>query len=226
MRRTQSFVKFAQEHDEWFDVLELDDEERIAMGDKDRFFRNLAERSEDFQAGDVVLVHGMTPWDEEKAHSHIMFIYETDPMTGVPILVAGNAGPANLWSWETEARRTPARSIRQRIRPRTDGLDAHLLAPRSELVAAELLPLPRQAAAPLPRLTEAEQARLEAQRPPVATEELEAEEPDDLDVALTSAVADVVAKESRRDDRKTSRVALASRGTMANGARRRVAISH
>lgn len=141
MRRTKTFVDFAQEHEDWFEVLQVPQRERIAMGHQERFFEYLARRADDFQAGDVVLIRGMTPWDEEKAHSHVFIVYETDPITGIPILVAGNAGPANIWSWETEARRTPGRSVRYRIRPKTAWLEAHLQAPQSTTQPAPLLPL-------------------------------------------------------------------------------------
>lgn len=139
LRRTDSFVDFAREHDAWFEVLEFGPDERTPMGDKPRFFSELEGRVEDFQPGDIILIRGFTPWDSERAHSHVFMIYETDPITGMPILVAGNAGPANLWSWETEARRTPARSLRYRIRPNLDWLADVVVAPSEPSNPAPLL---------------------------------------------------------------------------------------
>ncbi len=129
LRRTDSFIAFAREQRDGFEVLEVPKAQQIRMGEAPRFFGDLARRVDDFQAGDIVLVRGFTPWDEEEQHSHAFVIYETDPLTRMPILVAGNAGPANLWSWETEARRTPRRTVRYRIRPKAAWLSRVVQAP-------------------------------------------------------------------------------------------------
>ena len=140
LRRTDFFVSFAREHDQWFDVLEFSPPERIAMGNKSRFFEEISRRVDDFQVGDVVLIRGYTPWDDQKPHSHVFMIYEADPITRVPIVIAGNAGPANLWSWETEARRTPLRTVHYRVRPRQQWLNDALLAPLAPNTPPGLLP--------------------------------------------------------------------------------------
>ncbi len=143
LRRNEYFVTFAREHSEWFDVLELAPEQRVAMGNKSKFFAKLSEQVDDFQSGDVVLIHGYTPWDDERPHSHAFMIYETDPITRMPILIAGNAGPANLWSMETEARRAPLRSIRYRVRPKQEWLSEVLLPPVARDEPLPLLRRPR-----------------------------------------------------------------------------------
>lgn len=132
LRRTQFFVSFASERPEWFEILHLPEAERIELGYKDRFFDWMQSRVDDFTAGDIILIRGLTPWDEVEEHTHSFFVYETDPITGVPIAIAGNAGPANLWSWETEARRTPHRTLRTRIRPRLEWLETFIDTSSSE----------------------------------------------------------------------------------------------
>ena len=97
---------------------------------KQRFFRWLEKKVDHFEPGDIVFIRGMTPWDEFDEHSHSFFVFETDPVSGVPIAIAGNAGPANLWSWETEARRTPNRTVRDRIRPKLSWLESFLTIDR------------------------------------------------------------------------------------------------
>ncbi len=126
LRRTKFFVRFAREHQDWFETLNFPESSRVELGYKDRFFKWLEKRVDDFAAGDIVLIRGYTPWDEEDEHTHSFFVYETDPMSGVPIAIAGNAGPANLWSWETEARRTPHRTLRTRVRPKLEWLESFL----------------------------------------------------------------------------------------------------
>jgi hypothetical protein len=126
LRRTQNFVDYADTHADWFNVRRFAEGDRVELGYKDLFFAWLVKHVDDFDAGDVVFIRGMTPWDEVEEHSHSFFVYETDPATGVPIAIAGNAGPANLWSWETEARRTPNRTLRTRIRPMMPWLETFL----------------------------------------------------------------------------------------------------
>jgi hypothetical protein len=122
LRQTSTFVKLAEEHPEAFDVLHFEERSRIELGHKERLFKWLQRHAEDFDVGDVILIRGLTPWDEVEEHTHAFFVYEVDPLTRIPIAIAGNAGPANLWSWETEARRTPHRTIRARIRPKAEWL--------------------------------------------------------------------------------------------------------
>jgi hypothetical protein len=142
LRQTESFITFAREHNDWFDVLEVDASERVPMGQRSRFFADLHSKVEDFRVGDIVFVRGFTPWDKEKPHTHSFFIYETDPITGIPILVAGNAGPANLWSWEKEAQRTPQRTVRYRVRPKSTWLQEFALPAAAPDSPPELLPSP------------------------------------------------------------------------------------
>lgn len=130
LRRTQFFVNLAKERTDWFDVRSFPENDRVELGYKDRFFDWLLKNVDEFDAADIILIRGMTPWDEIDEHTHSFFIYETDPMTGIPIAIAGNAGPANLWSWETEARRTPHRTVRTRIRARLDWLESFVDMPQ------------------------------------------------------------------------------------------------
>lgn len=140
LRRTQFFVNFARDRKDWFDVLTFPEHERVELGYKDRFFDWLMREIEHFDSGDIILIRGLTPWDEVDEHTHSFFIYETDPLTGIPIAIAGNAGPANLWSWETEARRTPHRTLRTRIRPKLEWLETFIdTSARGSLSPPELI---------------------------------------------------------------------------------------
>lgn len=134
LRRAHRFVELARSQSDWFQVLDIPPSERIALGHKRRFFADLAERADDFQSGDVVFIRGKTPWDNRKEHTHAFFVFETDPLTGVPIAIVGNASRPEIWSWGSEARRTPLRSVRHRLRPqkgllRLLNVDAQILGP-------------------------------------------------------------------------------------------------
>jgi hypothetical protein len=98
--------------------------ERIEFGYKRQFFDYLAQHADRYQAGDIVVIRGKVPWDEEHMHYHSFFVYETDPVSGIPVAIAGNAGTPAVWTWEAEARRTPHRSVWHRIRPRLEWLSS------------------------------------------------------------------------------------------------------
>lgn len=121
-RRVEAFIDFALRTPAWFDVHTTSPSERIELGYKRQFFDYLAAHAETYRAGDIVVIRGMVPWDDEHMHYHSFFVYETDPVSGIPIAIAGNAGTPAVWTWEAEARRTPRRSVWYRIRPRLEWL--------------------------------------------------------------------------------------------------------
>jgi hypothetical protein len=121
LRRVPGFVAFARSHPDWFEV--KDDTKHVELGDRKDFFAYLAANVDDFAPGDAILIKGKTPWDANHVHFHSFFVYESDPVTGMPIVVVGNAGRPTLRSWETEVKRTPARSIVHRIRFQTAWLE-------------------------------------------------------------------------------------------------------
>jgi hypothetical protein len=121
MRRVPGFVGFAKSHPDWFEVI---DGKEIELGHRNAFFGYLAEHVDEYAPGDAVLIRGKTPWDPFHVHFHSFFIYESDPVTGMPLAVVGNAGRPSIRSWETEVRRTPKRTILHRIRLSTEWLES------------------------------------------------------------------------------------------------------
>ncbi len=140
LRQTAYLRELAAERSDLFEVRDFAESERIELGYKDTFFAWLTKNVREFEAGDMIIIRGLTPWDEVEQHTHSFFVYETDPISGVPIAIAGNAGPANLWSWETEARRTPKRTVRARIRPKLEWLETFIdVSSKEPVVPAPLL---------------------------------------------------------------------------------------
>jgi hypothetical protein len=121
-RSVESFVRFAEEHPMWFDVLNLPEQERIAFGRRGEFFEYLRANRMKFRPGDVVTILGLR--DDEKLHYHSFFIFMSDPVTGMPNLLAANAGRPRIRSWEGEMQNAPRRSIKSRIRPQTAWLES------------------------------------------------------------------------------------------------------
>jgi hypothetical protein len=136
-RSVESFVGFAKAHPEAFEVVELPDEERVPYAKRPEFFAHLAAHRDRYRPGDIVTIYGLR--DDGKMHYHSFFVYDADPVTGAPSLVAANAGRPRIRPWEAEMTSAPQRSIRARIRPRLPWLESVLDAKT-----------PAEAAAPTP----------------------------------------------------------------------------
>jgi hypothetical protein len=119
LRRVPGFVRYARAHQDRFDVLDIKKSERVPLGERKQLVDQLSKRRADFQPGDILIIRGLTPWDPNKMHYHSFFVYESDPVSGIPLALAGNAGRPSVRYWEVETRRTPKRSIWYRIRPKT-----------------------------------------------------------------------------------------------------------
>ncbi len=132
-RSVDAFLHFAHAHPEWFDVYELAPEERVPFIQRDRFFSHLAEHEDRYRPGDIIAIHGLR--NDGQVHWHSFYVAESDPVSGMPTLLAGNAGHPRVRPWEMVMRAAPLRSIRARIRPRLDWI-APLLSGSGGAVAS------------------------------------------------------------------------------------------
>ncbi len=133
-RSVERFVDFAKAHPEWFEVLELPEEERVPYARRAEFFRELVRHPDRYRPGDVVTIYGLR--DDGKMHYHSFIVYSADPVTGAPSLVAANAGRPRIRPWESEMVSAPERSVTARIRPRLEWLESVIvLEAESEPVA-------------------------------------------------------------------------------------------
>lgn len=124
-RSVAELLLFAKRHPDMFEVLDLPQEERIPFVHRSELFAFLSRRGDDFAPGDVLVIHGMK--SDGRPHYHSVMIVEQDPITGVPVLVAGNAGRPREQTLEGVMARSPKRAIKQRIRPRAEWLAAAIL---------------------------------------------------------------------------------------------------
>jgi hypothetical protein len=122
-RGVESVVGFLREHAEMFEVWDLRDEERVPFREREKFFERLETNADAFRAPDVVVIHG--PKGGEP-HYHSFFVYRSDPVTGMPVLLAGNAGKPRVRSWQGVMQTAPLRSIKHRLRPKPEWLGAVL----------------------------------------------------------------------------------------------------
>ncbi|HEY6722639.1 MAG TPA: hypothetical protein VI197_01370 [Polyangiaceae bacterium] len=142
LRRASAFIEHAHEHPEHFDVYDTPPEQQIPFWRKQAFTQYLLQNVDKFTPGDIVLIRGQTnfekKWERPIMHYHSFFIYENDPVSGIPIAIVGNAGVPSLRVWNTEMRRTPRRGIWHRIRPQLHWLES--IVPAGG--AADLEPAP------------------------------------------------------------------------------------
>jgi hypothetical protein len=139
-RSIEKFVEFARSHTEAFEVYSVPQEERVALMNRSRFFGDLYAKRATYRPGDVVVIYGLR--DDEKLHYHSFFVYESDPVTGMPMLVASNAGRPRIRTWENEMQNAPRRSVLARIRPRLSWLETHVRMRQSVAASDPLTPPP------------------------------------------------------------------------------------
>lgn len=127
LRRASAFIEYTHEHSEMFDVYDVPPEKLVPFWRRQEFMDYLVANVDRIAPGDIVIIRGQTnfekKWERPIMHYHSFFIYERDPISGVPIAIVGNAGVPSLRVWNTEMRRTPRRSIWHRIRPQLHWLE-------------------------------------------------------------------------------------------------------
>jgi hypothetical protein len=123
LRRAPEFVAYVSEHEDWFDVKNPPKSEQIQLRERSQLIDYFKTHRADYQPGDIVIIKGRTPWDRRTMHYHSFFIYDTDPISGLPLVIVGNAGRPSVRAWEIEARRTPKRMIQHRLRPSLEWLE-------------------------------------------------------------------------------------------------------
>lgn len=144
LRGVWAFLSFAEQRRDMFEDHVIPERERFSIGHRAKLERFLTENADRFRPGDMTFIHGWTPWDEHHRHYHSFFVYESDPVTGVPIAIVGNAGRPAIRPWVTEAVRTPRRQLVRSIRPRLEWLEESVV-PSTVRALDEPPPLERAA---------------------------------------------------------------------------------
>ena len=143
-RSIESLLAFARTTPDWFQVRDWAPSERTSFRDRSRFFEGVRSRAEFLRLGDVVFINGLR--DDERYHYHSFFIYDLDPMTGVPTLLAANAGPPQMRTWEGEMAGAPRRFVVARLRVRSSVLESAYEQAKAQPGVPLTLPEPVQAA--------------------------------------------------------------------------------
>jgi len=127
-RQELAIRNYARENPQEFSLIDYPVSKWVPYEKVDQFFKFVEDNRDDMRAGDIVIIRGRAAWDRyAEMHTHTFFIYESDPITGMPMLLAGNSGKPRIITWDSEMIRAPKRSIRHRIRPDTEWLYDNLV---------------------------------------------------------------------------------------------------
>jgi hypothetical protein len=94
---------------------DVPDPGRVPFRRRDAFAAAVAGEAEHLQEGDVLVIHGLREEDLE-AHYHTALVLETDPLTGIPTLLADNAGRPRIRGLAAVMASAPRRMIKHRLR--------------------------------------------------------------------------------------------------------------
>jgi hypothetical protein len=135
-RNVEQFLALAGKSD-WFEYRPVPPEEAVRLELRERFFATLYERRDEYRPGDVVVIFGLR--DDEKLHYHTFFVFDADPVTGMPTLVAGNSGRPRIRALAVEMAPAPKRKLFARLRPRLEWLE-HAALPERVATSEETRP--------------------------------------------------------------------------------------
>jgi hypothetical protein len=127
-RQEMALRNYARTNPHRLSLIDYPITDAVAYEKIDPFFDFLEQNKEDLMSGDIVVIRGRAAWDRyREVHTHTFFIYESDPITGMPTLLAGNSGKPRITTWDDEMLRAPKRSVRHRIRPNMEWLYDHVV---------------------------------------------------------------------------------------------------
>jgi hypothetical protein len=122
-RNLTGLLAYAEGEGSVFDRYDVPSEDRVALARGPAYAQAIARQADAFREGDALVVYGLRLQDMHM-HHHALLVIRTDPMTGVPMVVADNQGRPQLRSLANAMQAAPLRSIHHRLR-----LDASAVAP-------------------------------------------------------------------------------------------------
>ncbi|MFO8073063.1 MAG: hypothetical protein R6V85_14425 [Polyangia bacterium] len=122
-RQTPSALEYAALPETPIERFDVPPDLRVPFRQGQRFAKAVARISDRIREGDVLVIHGLREEDME-LHYHTVLVLRCDPLTGVPTLVAGNAGRPRIRSLAAAMRSAPRRMIKHRLRIDDDWVES------------------------------------------------------------------------------------------------------
>ena len=122
-RSIAQLLEYARNDDTVIERFDVPRRERVALREGGAYARALARTADAFREGDALIIHGLREQDM-RLHYHAVLVIRTEPMTGVPMVVADNQGRPHFRTLVGAMRAAPLRSIDHRLRMNVDALSA------------------------------------------------------------------------------------------------------
>ncbi|MCA9562820.1 MAG: hypothetical protein KC561_04985 [Myxococcales bacterium] len=113
-RQVRRLVDLALEHPEVAGLYTYKEEDHVPYTQRSGFFRNIWNTRDHYRIGDVIVIYGLRP--DNRNHWHSFYVFDTDPVFGMPIAIVDQAGHAAIRTLHDVMSRSPRRSIRYVVR--------------------------------------------------------------------------------------------------------------
>lgn len=114
-RHTPSVLAYATANPDVLERYDFPRKDHVPFRRRDDFAEAVAANAHMIREGDLLVIHGLREEDMEE-HFHTMLVLRTDPISGMPMVVADNAGRPRIRNLASGMRSAPRRSIKHRIR--------------------------------------------------------------------------------------------------------------
>ncbi len=114
-RSLTSLLDYAEGEDSILDRYDVPSENRVALTEGPEYAQAVARTADAFREGDALVIYGLREQDM-RMHHHALLVIRTDPMTGVPMVVADNQGRPHFRSLVSAMQAAPLRAIHHRLR--------------------------------------------------------------------------------------------------------------
>jgi hypothetical protein len=114
-RNLAGLLAAAQDGAAPIDRYDVPERDRVALRQGDEFADALSREAGQLREGDALVIHGLRLQDGRE-HYHSVIVLETEPVTGVPMVVADNQGRPRVGTLSNAMRAAPLRAVKYRLR--------------------------------------------------------------------------------------------------------------
>ncbi|MFO0685843.1 MAG: hypothetical protein U0234_27540 [Sandaracinus sp.] len=114
-RSLENLLDYASGEGAVLDRFDVESENLVPLARGAAYAHAIARSADAFREGDALVVYGLRLQDMRN-HHHALLVLRTDPMTGVPMVVADNQGRPALRTLTSAMQAAPLRSIAHRLR--------------------------------------------------------------------------------------------------------------